>query len=583
MLRELTNHLWQSTLFAAVVALLVFGFRKNRAQVRYWLWFSASFKFFVPFLLLVNLGRHFTWAPVAQRAAGPMSIPAFGFAMMPVSDGFPEQLRFVTTESGAYWPFVIAGLWACGFVTIALMRLDSYRRIRAAVRSSVPVERAELPVELEVRSSSGLLEPGVVGVFRPVLLLPASLSEHLTSAQLRAVLAHEMCHVRRHDNLFASIHMFVESIFWFHPLVWWIGARMVEERERACDEAVLLLTGEPRSYAEGILNVCKLCVESPLACVAGITGAVTGGNLRRRIESIMANHIGQRLNVTNKVLLVFAGMAALVLPFVIGMGNAVAVRAQSPGVTGLRFDVASIKPNNSGDGPWNVRLPGVGRVRALNATLRSLITTAYSLPDLKLSGGPAWMDSARFDIDARGQGKNPDEVLAMLQTLLAERFQLKVHRETKELPIYALLVAKNGPKLDPPRGVGCFDPASVPAGGPPPEPNPGEGPVRPCGGFNIPSPGQMYGAKVPMWRFAMMLTRMVGRIVANKTGLEGPYDITLRWNPNETQSAGELVAGDNSGPSIFTAMQEQLGLRLEAQKGPVEVLIVDRAERPSEN
>jgi len=193
------------------------------------------------------------------------------------------------------------------------------------------------------------------------------------------------------------------------------------------------------------------------------------------------------------------------------------------------------------------------------------------------------MDSARFDIDARGQGKNPDETLAMLQMLLADRFQLKVHWDTKELPIYALLPAKNGPQLDPPRGVGCFDPLSVSPGSPPPEPNPGEGPVRPCGGFNIPSPGQMYGAKVPMWRFTMNLTRIPGRNVVNKTGLDGPYDITLRWNPIETVSGTEPQSADNSAPSIFTAVQEQLGLRLESQKGPVEVLIVDRAERPSEN
>ena len=167
-------------------------------------------------------------------------------------------------------------------------------------------------------------------------------------------------------------------------------------------------------------------------------------------------------------------------------------------------------------------------MRAVNAMLRSLITTAYSLPDLKLSGGPPWIGSERFDIDARGEGKNPDEILAMLQTLLADRFQLKVHWGTKEMPIYALLVGKNGPKLDPPRGIGCFDSTLLPAGTPPPMPNPGEGPLRPCGGFNN-GPGQMFGAKVPMLRFTMNLTRILGRNVVNKTGLDGPYDITLRW------------------------------------------------------
>jgi bla regulator protein BlaR1 len=170
---------------------------------------------------------------------------------------------------------------------------------------------------VDVRCSPGLLEPGVVGVFRPVILLPANLTEHLSPAQLQAVLAHELCHVRRRDNLFASIHMLVETVLWFHPLVWWIGARMVEERERACDEEVLIRIGEPRSYAEGILHVCKLCVESPLACVAGVTGS----NLRRRIESIIANRSGQTLNLTNKVVLAGAALAALAGPLIVGLGN----------------------------------------------------------------------------------------------------------------------------------------------------------------------------------------------------------------------------------------------------------------------
>jgi hypothetical protein len=180
--------------------------------------------------------------------------------------------------------------------------------------------------KVEVRSSAGLLEPGVFGLFRPILLLPEGFVERLTPSQVEAVLAHELCHVRRHDNLFASIHMLVEAMFWFHPLVWWIGARLVEERERACDEGVLVLGSEPRIYAEAILSVCKLYVESPLVCVSGVAGA----NLRRRIEAIMTNRCGQRLNRGKKFLLASAGVAALAVPVLIGIGNAPAIRAQSP-------------------------------------------------------------------------------------------------------------------------------------------------------------------------------------------------------------------------------------------------------------
>jgi bla regulator protein blaR1 len=133
----------------------------------------------------------------------------------------------------------------------------------------------------------------------PVLLLPAGIAQHLTPAQLDAVLAHELCHVRRRDNLSVSIHMVVEAIFWFHPLVWWVGARLLAERELTCDEEVLSLGGEPRVYAEGILKICKLYMESPLVCISGVTGS----NLNQRIEAIMSNCRASKLNFAKKTIL----------------------------------------------------------------------------------------------------------------------------------------------------------------------------------------------------------------------------------------------------------------------------------------
>jgi beta-lactamase regulating signal transducer with metallopeptidase domain len=137
----------------------------------------------------------------------------------------------------------------------------------------------EIASGVQVRSYPGLLEPGVVGFWRPVLLMPADIQTRLTSSQLKAVLVHELCHVRRRDNLTSAVHMIVEAVFWFHPLVWWIGRRLVDERERACDEEVLRLGNEPQVYAEGILNVCRIYLESPLRCMSGVTGS----DLKKRI------------------------------------------------------------------------------------------------------------------------------------------------------------------------------------------------------------------------------------------------------------------------------------------------------------
>jgi bla regulator protein BlaR1 len=123
----------------------------------------------------------------------------------------------------------------------------------------------DLSAPVGVRSSPAIMEPGVVGLVRPILLLPEGITERLTPSELEAVPAHELCHVRRRDNLFASIHMLVEAVFWFHPLVWWIGARLVEKRERACDEQVLNLGRRPDVYAGATLNICKLYVESRLS------------------------------------------------------------------------------------------------------------------------------------------------------------------------------------------------------------------------------------------------------------------------------------------------------------------------------
>lgn len=335
MTRELIAHLWQSTLFAFAAALLTLAFRKNRASVRFWLWLSASLKFFAPFALLMSLGGHLGWAPVAQRMVAQSMLaqrtaaPEAAFAVARFAQPFPASLQFAPPTPGPSHWIAIALLsgWVCGFVVIGFLRLRSWLHIRAAVRMSVHLQ---IPASVEIRSSPGLLEPGVVGFLRPILLLPEGIMERLTPSQLETVIAHEVCHVRRRDNLLASIHMIVEAVFWFHPVVWWIGARLVEERECACDEAVLSIGSEPRTYADAILSVCKLYLESPIVCAPGVTGA----NLKRRIEAIMNSRTGQGLSHVKKLLLTAAGIAALAGPIavglVIGVGNAPAVKAQPP-------------------------------------------------------------------------------------------------------------------------------------------------------------------------------------------------------------------------------------------------------------
>jgi bla regulator protein blaR1 len=226
-LSPLANHLWQSTLFAGVAAILALALRKNRAQTCYLLWLSASVKFLVPFSLLVGVGGQFEWRSAAAVA------PALPLAMAieQISQPFTPPRHAVTTPSRIPMaPKVLGVLWFCGSAGVLFVWCLRWQRIRAALRAGSP-----LPLEAPIRviSSPTLLEPGVFGVFRPVLLLPDGIADRLTPAQFKAILAHELCHLRRRDNLAAATHMLVEAIFWFHPLVWWIGARLIEERERA--------------------------------------------------------------------------------------------------------------------------------------------------------------------------------------------------------------------------------------------------------------------------------------------------------------------------------------------------------------
>ena len=159
--------------------------------------------------------------------------------------------------------------------------VDTLRRIE---------RRAGVKRPIALVASDAAMEPGVFGIVRPVLLWSRTVGRHLNGEQVETIFAHEVSHVRRRDNLAAAVHMIVEAALWFHPLVWWIGSRLVDERERACDEAVLVSGHHPEVYAETILKACRLYVESPLPCVAGVTGS----NLRKRIERIMSNSTAER-------------------------------------------------------------------------------------------------------------------------------------------------------------------------------------------------------------------------------------------------------------------------------------------------
>ena len=274
------NHLWQSSCFALLAGLLALALRKNSPKVRYWVWLAASLKFLVPFGLLVSVGS-LVPRPVPQ----PASLPAPVFSNTLVQIAQPLSTTPGITHTPLHWmPAAIGIVWALGFLAIALVRYRAWLRVQVALCAGVPVD---LPIPVRALITPGAEEPGIVGFLRPVLVLPVQLLEHLNARQLGAILTHEMCHVRRRDNFLAAVHMAVEAIFWFNPLVWWIGSRMLEERELACDEEVLRAGCEPKDYFDGILEVCRFYTESQLPCISGVTGA----DIKKRLRGILAGGV----------------------------------------------------------------------------------------------------------------------------------------------------------------------------------------------------------------------------------------------------------------------------------------------------
>ncbi len=541
------NHLWQSSLFAIAAGLLTLLLRRNSARTRYWLWFAASVKFLIPFSLLVDAGSRVEW-----RTAPAIAQPAISIPLEQVFTAPALVLPQIPRHESNYWPLIVSAVWLCGFLMVLFSWWRQWRRIRIAVEAAKPF-LLELPIK--TMSSPTLLEPGVFGIFRPVLLLPEGIAERLKPEQLEAIVAHELCHVRSYDNLAAAVHMLSEAIFWFHPLLWWIGKRLVDERERACDEEVLRLGSQPQVYAESILKVCKLYLESPLDCVSGITGS----DLRKRIRNIMTHAVSLKLNVGKKLLLAAAGVVAVMTPIVVGILNAPRIHAQSSET--LAFEVASVKPSKAGTRGGSLDTQP-GRLTITNITLRTCIKAAYELQDYQLTGGPSWPEAERYDIVAKAESPVGDhQVMLMFQRLLAERFKLAIHRETKELPGYVLVVGKNGLKLR----------EGEPAG---------KGWVRN-------GPGSINGEEVSMARLAESLSQRLRQPVVDQTGIKGVFYLKLEWTPDQSLSKNPEETKESpaaeSGASIFTALREQVGLKLEARKVPAEIVVVDHVERPSGN
>jgi uncharacterized protein (TIGR03435 family) len=600
--RFVANHLWQSTLTACAAAALVLLLRTSEARLRHSIWMAASLKFLVPFTFLMAIGaqlgtQHVSAAPATPIVTTMLEIgQPFAAAGSALQAHVPSMPRF-------QWFLTLGILWAAGTAATLIAWTIRWLRVRTVARQAVRQDsgrEADALLAAEIASgiqhsipfmvSKDCMEPGIFGIVRPVLLWPEGISEHLDDEQLAAIVAHEVCHVQRRDNLFALLQMCVQAVFWFHPLVWWMGARLLEERERACDEAVLRLGNEPAQYADAILKACRFCVESPLTCISGVSGS----DLKRRMVRIM-NAATVPLSRSRKMLLAAVAVATIAGPIVMGALHPRVVRAdEAQDFANLRFDSATLALSTQSPAKDFVMMQHNGEFIDNNITMKDLIALAYGVMPERVTGGPEWIGAQRFDFEAHwtpaprtsstvppppapevaittqtiaGRGHEPGRstitgvivpaaLQAMLRNFLAERVNLKLRDDSRVLPVYELTVANGGSKLTPSQS----------------ESNVTQ--VRMESRVDARVENGQHTLAITNGDLRVLCNDLAGRLgseVVDKTGLTGRYNFQVSF---------PAIADSDQLASI---LRDQYGLDLQSSQQPVKVFAIDSVDMPQTN
>jgi uncharacterized protein (TIGR03435 family) len=492
---------------------------------------------------------------------------------------FSEPKRSVQPK----WQVVLLGVYFFGvlslFLRLALGTAKAHRLVRHAVLRAGKL------------TSASCAAPITVGLLHPSVILPESWPQW-PHARLEAVLFHESEHVRRRDPLVQWLALLNRAVFWFHPASWWLERQLCSLAEEACDVAVLARGFDPREYAETLIEMARSVMHSR-ARVNIVGMAMPGGFLPQRIRQIIEGNPAPLISRARLACLV----GALTISCTVFAFGALehSLQLSSAAVPERpTFDTVSIRSTKPGEGGSNMRWQPGNFFRA-NTSVRALIAVAYFGEFNKtrlVVGGPDWLDSEAFHIEARPKGSPVNEERKQLeQSLLADRFKLVVHHETQQLPIYALTLSnsgKIGPQLEPhSTDAKCTDTTTGKVLSQPrlDEPMPAY-----CEGFFMnPRPGDLRttGNQITMDMLGAYFFQFLDRPVMNRTGLGGFFDFNLEFapsmGPGSQPDANGKAAGPSAQPSLFTAVQEKLGLELVPQTGAVDVLVIDHVEEPLEN
>jgi uncharacterized protein (TIGR03435 family) len=598
----LLSFAWQGIVLAALLFVTNVLTQRSQARLRYAIGCVVMLLMVVVFVSTVLRSYPPAGTVVVGQRVGAAIVPEASLAenrfwpstrtvVLPIIE--TPSIRMAMLRTWAAW------LWLAGFLLFSAKTFGGWVCVQRLRRRSIePVDpawigtlqglmrRLRVSGPLRLYTSAIVEAPTVIGWLSPYILLPISVVTGLGEAELEAVLAHELSHIRRYDYLVNLLQNAVETLLFYHPAVWWVSRRIREEREHCCDDLAVGICGDVMTYAGALARLEELRGTSRAPGIAA-----TGGNLLARIRRLMQQNPANERS-TGEVM-----AAALILSAAIGAGILTSPPAHAQ-TAHADFEVASVKESKSGsremswgcggsDGKTLSEVAGddfhivgygdvpIGRCVARNAPLKFVVALAYQIPwdqmNQVIVGGPEWFSSGigapeRYDIDAKAeQIVTKEQLFQMLQTLLADRFQLKVHTATKEIQVYELIVSKKGATLTnapDDRDCSVIDATAVPC-------------HNFIGGFGR----GLTGRSVTMADLAVRLSRYAGPIVIDKTGIIGDYDVKLSdfWVPFlDAKSPGSV-------PTLFDAVQDQLGLKLKATKDPVDVLIVDHAEKPSLN
>ena len=559
----LLHFLWQGALIA-----LAYGVARRHPNPRFR--YAAG----CAAMLLMALAPFATFvllSPATAPAVSEHGVVKAVVAAVNETGASPLLSLGAARDSARNW--IVLG-WAIGVLVFSMRLLAAWivsLRLRSPQFGTAPKTwqrkldelrtrlRISRPVRLAVSPATQV--PVTAGWLRPVVLLPLGMLSGLGPELLEALLAHELSHIRRHDYLVNLLQGVTEAALFYHPAVWWVSRRIREERELCCDDAAVALCGDALTYVRALTEL-----ESQRCPAIHPALAANGGSLAARVARLLGVNQAQKRS------------AAPGLILAVVMAGALFVNAQPrvvPASSLPAFDVASIKASSPDEG-LKVDFAAGGRLVISHATLRFLIKIAYDVTDDQIEGGPSWINSSRFDLEGKllhAAGGDPqtmtkEQILLFhgptrlrLQRLLADRFRLELRKDSKTMPIFALVAGKNGSRLK----------ASTTTGAP--EITFDHGILR--------------GKRMDMPTLARFLSEgQVGRPVEDATGIDGLYDLRLEWTPdpnlNPLQTA-VVQAPSDTGISIFSALQQQLGLRLEPKTSSADTLVVTRAELPTAN